>query len=297
MKKDLWLLAQPTRIQHALVLFLMAASWVLVPGLRAQSDNFDSGTDSGWVRVNVLADFGGPNAYSFPSSPFGKGYRIQCTSSSALLGACGDCGTARAISYRTNVYSDFYAAVDVVNWDNSLDQGLVLAGRATGVSDQLDPCPLPAPCPPGFGTVNGYICNYDCNQDGVQTGDVRGGQFQINRVTAESVTTLASGDVTLTPGKAYRMVFKGVGTLLTAQLYDLEDLSAPLVTLQAQDSIYTNGVSGLISFSRDGTTTDVTFDNYYAGGNGSEPRHRAGHSTPGAWDFPSALAESSAAIY
>lgn len=239
---------------------------ILAPLLKAQaqSDNFDTGSDANWVRVNVVADYGGANTYSFPAGPFGKGYRIQCTSSSALLGACGSCGTGRAVVYRTNVYSDFYCAIDVVNWDNSLDQALVLIARATGLSDQLSPCPLGASCPPGFGTVNAYICNYDCNQDGVSSTDVRGGQFQINRVEGESPTTLATADVTLVPGKAYRMTFKGVGTGLTAQLYDLEDLSAPLATIQADDSVYSSGMSGLISFSRDGTRTDATFDNYYA---------------------------------
>ena len=60
------------------------------------------------------------------------------------------------------------------------------------------------------------------------------------------------------------MILIGVGTLLTAQLYDLEDLSAPLVTIQATDSTYNSGPSGLISFSRDATTSDMTIDNYYA---------------------------------
>src|SRR5262249_18075749 len=119
----------------------------LVPSVRAQSDNFDDGNDAGWVRVNVLADYGGANTYSFPSSPFGKGYRIQCNTSAPLAGACGSCGTARSVSYRTNVYTDFYVSVDLVNWDNSLDQAMVLLGRANGLTDTLDPCPLPGPCP------------------------------------------------------------------------------------------------------------------------------------------------------
>src|SRR5437899_10778103 len=97
MKKDHRLLARHPRIHQALISLLIAAPLALIPRLFAQSDNFDSGTDSGWVRVNVLSDFGGPNAYSFPDSPFGKSYRIQCTSSSALLAACGNCGTARPI--------------------------------------------------------------------------------------------------------------------------------------------------------------------------------------------------------
>ena len=251
--------------QGQLLSTITLAIMFIASSLLAQSDNFDDGNDNSWVRVDVLAAYGGPNTYSFPSGPFGKGYRIQCTTSAALAGACGSCGTGRSVAYRTNYYTDFYIAVDLVNWDNTLDQAMVLVGRATGLTNQLDPCPLPGPCPPGFGTLNGYICNYDCNQSGAGATDARGGQFQINRVDVESPTTLASADISLIPGKAYRMILTGVGSLLTAQLYDLEDLSAPLVTIQTTDSNYTGpGQSGLIAFSRDATTADMTFDNYYA---------------------------------
>ncbi len=214
-----------------------------------QTDNFDDGDDAGWSHAEVLAPFGGTTTYSFPSGPFGKGYRIQCSSSADLVGMCGDCGTARTYVYRTNVYTDFFVATDLINWDNSLDQALVIGARVTSL---------------GLGTANGYVCNYDCNQDGAGPGDRRGGEFQINRVDGESPTTIASAEVTLVAGKAYRVTFKGVGTLLTGQLYDLEDLSAPLVAIQADDAAYTTGVSGLISYSRDATVSDVTFDNYVA---------------------------------
>ena len=230
-------------------------------GARAQSDNFDDGDDSGWVRVNVLAPFGGVNTYSFPSGPYGKGYRIQCTS----VGALGSSGTARALTYRTNEYSNFYVSVDVVNWNDTLNQALVLIGRMSGQTNVLSPCPLPT-CPPGFGTLGGYICNYDPKQSGSGATSAKLGQFQINKVVNEGAVnpSLAAANVTLTPGKSYRLILKGVADLITAQIYDLEDLSAPLVTIQNTDSTYTTGVSGLISFSREATTTDVTFDNYYA---------------------------------
>jgi len=231
------------------------------PGARGQSDNFDDGDDAGWNRVNILTAFGGVNTYSFPNGPFGKAYRIQCTSSPVT--ALGNARTARAFVYRTNEYTDFYISVDLINWDNTLDQALVLLGRATGLTNQLSPCPLPS-CPPGLGTINGYVCNYDPNQDGTGSGDMRGGQFQINRVVNEAPSTIAGANVTLNPGKNYRMILKGVADLLTAQLYDLDDLSAPLVTIQANDASFTGGVCGLTSFSRDATTSDVTFDNYYA---------------------------------
>ena len=248
--------------------FLSIAAAILTLGWHinssAQSDNFDDGDDNGWIRDNTIAPYGGINTYSFPNGPFGKGYRIQCTSSAALLGACGSCGTARAFVYRTNDYTDFYVAVDLIAWNNGLDQALVLLARGTGLTNQLSPCPLGGTCPPGFGTASGYVCNWDVNQDGATAGDFRGGQFQINTVNGESPSTIAAAYATPVPGKVYRMVFKGVGTLLTAQLYDLEDLTAPIVIIQADNGAYTEGVSGVVSFSRDGTTTDVTFDNYYA---------------------------------
>jgi hypothetical protein len=244
-------------------IFMTLGAAILVlgglPGAKAQTDNFDDGDDNGWVRLGVLAPFGGVNTYSFPNGPYGKGYRIQCVSVPAL----GSSGTARAVAYRTNEYTDFYMSVDVVDWNNNLNQALVLIGRMTGLTNQLSPCPLPA-CPPGLGTVNGYICNYDANQSGVSPSNARGGQFQINRLVNEAPATIATANITLTAGKSYRMILKAVADLITAQLYDLEDLSAPLVTIQVNDSTYTSGVNGLISFSRDGTVTDVTFDNYYA---------------------------------
>src|SRR5206468_1042475 len=108
----------------------------------AQSDNFDDGDDAGWTRANVIAPYGGVNTYSFPNGPFGKGYRIQCTSSAPLLSACGDCGTARAFTYQPNDYTDFYVAVDLVAWNNTLNQALVILARASGLTNRLDPCPL-----------------------------------------------------------------------------------------------------------------------------------------------------------
>jgi hypothetical protein len=89
-----------------------------------------------------------------------------------------------------------------------------------------------------------------------------GGQFQINTVTGENPITLAEANVTLIPGRVYRMVFIGVGTKLTASLYDAKQLFTPIVTLHADDATYTQGVSGLYSYSRDGTVTDVTYDNF-----------------------------------
>jgi hypothetical protein len=53
-------------------------------------------------------------------------------------------------------------------------------------------------------------------------------------------------------------------------MYDLDDLTMPLATMQVTDSnaTFTAGICGFISYSRDtNETTDVTIDNYYAATN------------------------------
>jgi hypothetical protein len=113
----------------------------------------------------------------------------------------------------------------------------------------------------------GMIFNYDTAQAGDSASSRKGGELQINTVAAGfNANTLASCELTLEPGHSYRLVFKCVGTLYTGQLYDLEDLTAPLAVIQADDSTYSSGISGFLAYSRNGTagTADVTIDNYYA---------------------------------
>ncbi|HVR37208.1 MAG TPA: hypothetical protein VMS21_15305, partial [Methylomirabilota bacterium] len=173
---------------------------------RAQTDDFDDGNDDGWTRFDPLGGLGLPEAtFSFPNG----GYRLQ-----APPPPIPDAGPARAFSYLTeNSYTEFYAAVDVVDWDDSVDQAFGILGRAGNV---------------GLGETTGYVCNYNPNQ----TGSRPGGQFQINRVTGEAEDgTLATANITLIPGRSYRMVFIGTGTVMTGHLYDHLDLTAPVATL------------------------------------------------------------------
>src|SRR6185436_12504765 len=155
-------------------------------------------------------------------------------------------GTGRAWLFRTNNYTDFYVAMDLVNWNDDTNQAMVLLARGSGFDDTLG-----VGYPPGLGTVNGYVCNYDNKQDGTGAGDRRGGEFQINVVSGESPATVAAAEVTLVPGHTYRQVFKGVGSTLTAQLYDIEDLTRPIVTITADDSTYASGKAGIVTFHRD----------------------------------------------
>jgi len=240
-------------------------------GVMAQivTDNFDSGvldtSASGWQERNVLQPLGGYVNDSFVANGTGKAFRIQRGSADmSALGVPQAYGTGRAWLFRTNDYTDFYVAMDLVNWNDETNQAIVLLARGSGFDDTLQPG-----YPPGLGTVNGYVCNYDNKQDGTGSGDRRGGEFQINVVNSESPSTLAAAEVTLIPGHTYRQVFKGVGSTLTGQLYDIEDLSKPIVTIVADDASFTSGKSGIVTFHRDDDVhpnrTDMTVDNYYSG--------------------------------
>lgn len=229
------------------------------------TDNFDGGSLSGWESRNVVQPLGGFVSDTFPANGSGLAFRLQ--RGSAEMSAIGQpqaYGTGRAWLFRTNIYNDFYVAMDVVNWNNATNQALVLLARASGYDDVLAPG-----FPPGLGTVNGYVCNYDNAQDGDGPGDRLGGQFQINNITAEGPDTIAAANVTLKQGHTYRFVFNGVGPRLTGRIYDFEDLTQPIVTIVAEDSIYPSGVSGIVSFHRNDSVhpnlTDMTVDNYYAG--------------------------------
>ncbi|HEY5914106.1 MAG TPA: hypothetical protein VJA21_26255 [Verrucomicrobiae bacterium] len=253
----------------------MAAAVILLatpspaPAQNVAADNFDSGSldtsAGGWQVRNVCQAGGGYVNDSFVDHGNGKALRIQRGSfDTTPFGVPQAYGTGRAWLFRTNDYTDFYVAMDLVNWNDSTNQALVLLARGTGFDD----APLGIP---GLGAVNGYVANYDNAQDGDTAGDRYGGELQINKVTSESPDTIAAAEVTLIVGHSYRMVFKGVGTILTAQLYDLEDLSTPIHTIMADDatSPYLSGKSGIVTFSRDDTIhpnrTDLTLDNYYSG--------------------------------
>ncbi len=213
--------------------------------LRAQSDNFDSGSLSGsWTKYYADSSL---VSFTFPTAGTGKALRIQANPFPGAVPAV-------AAIMQTNEYTDFYVALDLVNWVVENQAAVVSARFTPGGSFGLD-------------GGSGMILNYDAAQAGDSPTSRKGGQFQINAVSPGFNTiTVAACDMTLVPGRSYRFVFKGVGTIYTGQVYDLEDLTSPLATIQADDNTYGAGLSGFLSFSRNGTsgTTDVTIDNYYA---------------------------------
>lgn len=218
----------------------------------AQVDDFNSGTlSSAWTKYYFNPAL---VSFTFPTSGSGKALRIQANPIPGAAPAAG------AIA-QTNVYTDFYVALDLVNWAVN-DQAVVLLGQWTpGGAD-------------GLSEGTGMILNYDVAQDGETPGDRKGGQLQINSIAPGfSASTKAAADITLEPGRSYRLVLQCVGTTYSGKVYDMNDLTTPLVTINVDDNTYTTGLCGFLSFSRNGTAgvTDVTIDNYYAGTSDPNP--------------------------
>ncbi len=228
----------------------LAAGLALLSGqtnANSQAINFDTGTLAGFTEFNFNPAL---VTTSFPANGSnGKALRIIAN---PIPGAAP---AAESIQTST-VYTNFYIALDVVNWAVK-DQAVVLLGRWNG----------------GLGDGNGMILNYDVAQAGDTAGDRKGGQLQINTITPGfDAKTLAAADITFELGHSYRLILQAVGSTYTGQAYDLNDLTKPLVTFSADDAAppavatFTSGRCGFLSFSRDGTagSTDVTIDNYYA---------------------------------
>ena len=205
---------------------------LLIAEGRAQSDDFNDGNDTGWTRYDPLVGAGGqPATYSFPAG----GYRIQA---SASPGAAF--GPARAGSNRLDAtYGDFVASVDVVNWDNTLDQVFGISARIRQ---------------PALGTTDGYGLIY-FNQNG---------ELLLDRFDDENDIELASTVVSLDPGLDYRFVFRGTGADFTGEIFELPNLTVPVATVSAFDATYQTGSSGLLvaSDAGVGTVADATFDNF-----------------------------------
>ena len=208
------------------------------------SYNFDNQSDAGLTRYNPL----GNGAFTFPQvtppAAGNFGYRLQAGASPNPA----TFGPGRVASARTDVtLTDSQAAVDVTGFNAALGQafGPALRGR------QLGP-----------GTTDGYALFY-FPQSAAGTPVIL-----LNRLDNEFGTPIGSpAAVTLDPARRYRMALTAVGALLTGQVFDLSNPTAPLATVTATDATYASGFPGLIaaaSLATPTSTADVTFDNFTA---------------------------------
>ncbi|MBI3851440.1 MAG: hypothetical protein HY298_14365 [Verrucomicrobia bacterium] len=221
---------------------VLTTAFALPFAVKAQSDNFDDGDDTAnptWTHQDPIGDsLGVPNgSWTFPGT---NTYRLQASASPDPLAL----GAGRIASTLTNVYSDFYAAVDVVDWDDTLHQAFGILARLENI---------------GPGTTTGYAFTYQANDH----------RLSISGITNEAATDLPGTSIPITLDKtnAYRFVFAGTGTNFQGRVYQLPDTVNPLVLVQGADSAYASGIGGLIVYDNSvggNATADATFDNYLA---------------------------------
>jgi len=217
--------------------------------LLAQSDNFNSGTDTAWSRQDPIHQYDSLPAqvtFSFPVlGPGNDGYRLQTAVSPApsTLGQSRGGSLRKDVSYNTN----FYAAIDLVNWQNANTQAVGLVARIKT---------------PGLGTSSGYYLAYNN-----ATPTVGQGSVGIYRLLNEAYTTLSTSPIYLYNTNTYRFAFFGQGTNLEGRVYLLPFTNTSIASVSAVDANYATGYCGLAqsdqSSSKTGTT-DATYDNYLA---------------------------------
>lgn len=247
--------------------FALVASLALLTGVlllpspaRAQSDDFNDGNDNiggTWFRYDPIGShpsFPDQATYTFPNG----GYRIRTMPSPSPAAV----GPGRAGSLRLDkTYSDFYLAVDIVDFDDTVNQAFGIIARCKEV---------------GLGTTDGYAFTFDFG----------GGDTDITRFVNENPTSGGGGGVTVTGndrpaivrGQKYRFVFIGVGPQLTGRVYQHPNLETPISEITGMDTNFTSGVCGLLVYDNvtppaPAISPDTTFDNYF-GSDVEPPRIR-----------------------
>jgi hypothetical protein len=218
-------------------------------------DTFSDGNDTAapaWTHYNPIET----GSWSFPN---GTSYRIQTAPSPDP----GILMQGRSGSLAPGEYTDFYVSVDVVGWDDSIQQIVGVFGRLGT---------------PGLGSTTGYLFVHDRGSPTSTTS----GDVDIIRLDGEFPTVLENitGDDSFhfETNKTYRMVLIGQGTNFTGKVYELPNTATPVVEVTAADDAYSSGVTGVMvanNAASSGYTggADATFDNFLV--TTAEPRLEA----------------------
>lgn len=255
---------------------LAAAVLLTVPAI-AQTGTFDDGTDLGWQRSTNQ-----PATFMFPADVFGgHAYRLQ--GSPAISGSDTN---ARAFSVLTNrVFTNFWAAVDVVAWNTNqdCDEVIGIIARAENVES---------------GAPNGITFNVRLHNKRSYSGPGETGPLgardqmslwsMVGSYLGTPIPLSLGGPAAVTqsgfqwvPGHSYRLVMSctnnpAIGRdMFTGSIYDLNDLTQPLLSMTGDTAYNSNdqlippsGYIGVFAYhlNNDGpdVTVDATFDNFYA---------------------------------
>ncbi|MSU58910.1 MAG: hypothetical protein EXS35_12215 [Pedosphaera sp.] len=288
-------LATAIRRLH-LTVVLAVAGFALTQTAPAQTDNFNSGTLTGW-QTSVSSNY--PGSITFVPDAFGgSAVRLKATTS-AVTNTPALQNTARVMLLNTNQYytNNFYIAVDLVDWNSSPDRStndsvIGLIAHATNVVLDAN---VPVGRPDGVIFASRYQ-----SAGGSTTDNGTRGQLQIYAISDGGVpgplAGAMQGDFTINPGHKYRMVFTGTNQLAdpndpnsstnffyAGRVYDLEDLTRPLASVFANEVYYPSfhylgyyspdGYSGIFAIGYNTDTPlkpmscDITIDNFVASEN------------------------------
>ncbi len=284
--------SHPLRSAGVAWVAVLTGTIALAATLQAQSYDFDGGTDTGWLKSTVH-----PSTITFPSDALGgNAYRLQGTPMSS-----GSDTNARVFSILTNrVYTNFYAAVDVVAWNTNQDSDMVigLIARVNGndalppTSFEYSPIPLNPDVPNGL-TFNVRLHNKRSYTgpgntgplgaaDQMSTWSINNDIYSDNKLTLGGTVAVTQTGFRWVPGRAYRLVlsstnaFSASPAFFTASIYDVNDLTTPLLSMTGDDSynqatllIPQYGYVGVFAYKLNPAdydpNVDATFDNFYVG--------------------------------
>lgn len=216
------------------------------------TDNFDSADTSDYVFVDSIGQLTGTDFAEL--LPTGGRMRVTAPTTPDLI--LGPARSGFEFKNQPRNFSDFEINVDLVDWDDSLMSGFGPTARTRGVG--------------GIGTLDMYsmaILTNTTAPDSTEISDF----VVINRFDNEAPITLVAEPIALDPSKQYRMSFSGSGPNFEAKLFDLADVTVPVVELTAVDDTYHAGGNGIAlgaagldpaGWTLPDARADVTFDNY-----------------------------------
>ena len=208
---------------------------ILPVGGQVVRDDFNDGDDAGWTRLDPISEHPAvPFSTATFSFPGGDTYRVQAAASPDP-----GLGQARAGSLHGGTsYTAFRISVDIVDWDNNLEQDIGLLARVSDV---------------GLGTTDGYSATIDVDES----------TAYVARIDDEAPTVIGSGAFSMDPAKDYRLVFHGYEDTFYLEVFELPDVVNPVTVVFAFDTMYTSGEGAVFGSAGTPTgTADVTFDNY-----------------------------------